>query len=647
MLKAKLKNLKLTTKFSFLVIVILLAFSSVFSLIIYKQLKNRAIEAANENTLIIMTQINAVGSYVRNTLRPKMYQLMQHLNQEDFFVEAMSTTHVSQEVMRLFNAELKDYVYNRVSDRPINKNNIAQDFQLELLNYFRANPEEIAFNGTVNVRGNDVILRAKPIRASHSCMQCHSNEHVAPKGLLKRYPDAQFWRHDESIVGVDIVYVPIDVTISQIKGFAIATYALALTSVFFLFMSLQGAFWSLVSRPLNNLAVLFKAIAKGAEPLNQALPVERHDEIGELTEAFNQLAHHLYEAQKSLQNSAETLRSIFEGITDPVALVNPDCSLEMTNQAYREWITKGISAVFTKKCDPDVCDADTMCPVCYLAKVKKEKKPVSEYWESEDGKYYYIHLYPIFDENGNVYKAVHYVKDITDKMKMHEQMRIAEKMAAVGQLSAGVAHEINNPLGGIRLCFNNLIKTDMDEKTRQEHIELINSALERIQKTVKQLLDFSKTSSLTVSSVNINSVLENVFKLADYYLNKREIELIKDFEPDLPSIMADADKLQQVFLNLLLNAIHAMKDTGGTLTVRTGLQNQHIVIVFEDTGHGISERDLPYIFDPFFTTKGVGEGTGLGLSVSKSIIEQHHGRIDVKSSPAGTVFTIHIPTKPI
>ena len=111
---------------------------------------------------------------------------------------------------------------------------------------------------------------------------------------------------------------------------------------------------------------------------------------------------------------------------------------------------KGVSAVFTKECHSENCDADTLCPVCFLEKAKREKRAVSEYWEDYDEKFYYIHLYPIFDDEGDVIKAVHYVKDITDKKQIEEHMRRAEKLAAIGQLSSGVAHEINNPLGGIK-----------------------------------------------------------------------------------------------------------------------------------------------------------------------------------------------------
>lgn len=408
-------------------------------------------------------------------------------------------------------------------------------------------------------------------------------------------------------------------------------------------MSLQGAFYSLVSKPLNSLKVIFDRIAKGDQPLIQDIPVVSKDEIGELTESFNQMTRHLFNAQENLKKGAETLRSIFEGISDPLALVNPDCTLEITNRAYREWVSKGIDAVFTSKCYPENCDADTMRPVCFLEKLKREKRAVSEYWEGDDKRYYYMHLYPIFDDYGNVIKAVHYVKDITDKKQMEEQMRMAEKLAAVGQLSAGIAHEINNPIGGIRLCFNNLMAMKMDDDAKNMHIDVINSGLERIQGIIRQLLDFSKKSSLNVSSVSINSLIDNVLKLTERLFAQKEIRIFKNLSQDIPDIMIDQNKMEQAFLNIILNAVQEMDGKSGSLTIETSSENGYCKASFTDTGAGIPDEVLPHIFDPFFTTKPIGKGTGLGLSVSKSIVEQHNGQITVETSKKGTKFTVKLP----
>lgn len=641
----KLSSLKLNTKFSLAIALILLIFCVIFSVLLYFQLKDRVIEDANEKTLIILAQIDAVGDYIKNTLRPKMFELLPNANtDEGFVVEAMSTTHVTQEVMRRFNNDLKDYVYRRVSDNPLNPKNKADSLHEGMIKFFRKDRDQKSWNGIIKREGEEFLIRIKGIIAEKGCLKCHGDPAHAPRGLVKKYGSKSGfkWREGD-VIGVESVTIPLAVTLGQIKGIAISTFIFGFATLVFLFISLQGAFWRLVSWPLKRLTTKFEGIVKGTEPLNQDLPIKTEDEIGEMTASFNQMAKYLYDAHEDLKDNAETLRSIFEGISDPLALVNPDCTLEITNHAYRECVTKGISAVFTEECHSENCNDDTLCPVCFLEKVKREKRAISEYWAGNDGRYYNIHFYPILDDDGNVIKAVQYVKDITDKKQIEEQMRKAEKLAALGQLSAGVAHEINNPLGGIRLCFNNLVSTSMDDETRQMHVEMINSGLIRIQDIIKQLLDFSKRSSINVSSVSINSLIESVMKLSDYLISKKEINVIKKLSPGIPDIMVDPSKMEQVFLNIILNAIYSMDGRTGVLTVDTSLNDGYCMASFTDTGQGIPDEVLPYIFDPFFTTKPVGEGTGLGLSVSKSIIEQHNGEILVETSEKGTKFTVKLP----
>lgn len=644
----KLNNLTLSTKFSLAVGFILLIFCVIFSILLYLHLKNRVIEDANERTLVIMTQIGALGDYIKNTLRPKMFQVLPDVKGE-FVVEAMSTTHVTQEVMRIFNNNLlKDYFYKRVSDNPLNPKNKADSFHMGMIAYFQQNKDENkggnSWNDVIKIDGQEFIVRVKSIIAEKGCLKCHGDPKYAPKGLIRKYgADGGFGWKTGKVIGVESIAIPLSVTLGQIKGIAISTFIFGFATLIFLFISLQGAFWSLVSKPLAKLTTVFEGIVKGTETLNQDLPIIAKDEIGELTASFNQMAEYLHNAQEGLKKNAETLRSIFEGISDPLALVNPDCSLEITNRAYREWVTKGINAVFTKECCSAKCDADAICHVCFLDRVKREKRAIFEYWEGADGRYYYVHLYPIFDDGGNVIKAVHYVKDITDKKHMEEKMRRAEKLAAVGQLSAGVAHEINNPLGGIRLCFNNLMATEMDDETRKAHIDMINSGLVRIQDIIRQLLDLSKRSSLSVSLVSINSLIENVLKLTDYVISKKEINIVKKLSSDIPDIMIDPNKMEQIFLNIILNAIQAVDGKSGSLTIETSSENGYCKASFTDTGTGIHDDILPHIFDPFFTTKVVGEGTGLGLSVSKSIVEQHNGEILVETSENGTMFTVKLP----
>lgn len=640
----RLKALSLSTKFTLAIALILTVFCIIFSVILYYHLKERVLEDAGEKTRIILAQIDAVGDYVKEELRPAMFNILNDEKKEDFIIEAMSTTHVRFSVMRRFNKELGDYIYNRVSIDPLNPKNRADELHQRLIEFFNKNREVTVWNGIIKQDGQEYLIRAKPVFVEKGCLICHGRLKDAPKALIRKYNRSRDlnWKEGD-IIGVESVRVPLAATLGEIKGIAISTFIFGILSLFFLFLSLQGAFWSLVTKPLGRLTGTFKNIVDGTEPLSQNIPVHSKDEIGELIISFNQMSRHLYEAQEAMKKQTETLKTIFEGISDPLALIRPDCSVELTNSAYREWMTKGIKAVFKERCEPEKCDPDTICPVCFLKRLKKEKRPLSEYWEDETGRHYYIHLYPIFDDRGDVIKAVHYVKDITERWQMEEQMRLTEKFAAIGQLSAGLAHEINNPLGGIRLCFNNLISTEMDAETRQRHIEVINTGLQKIQDIIKQLLDFSKQTELLKAPYSVNNLIENVLSLTEYIITKKGIKVIKAFDPAIPELMVDKNKMEQVFLNIILNAVQAMDGSNGTLKITTYAENGKCLIAISDTGPGIPEHILPRIFDPFFTTKPVGEGTGLGLSVSKSIVEQHNGKIKVNTSEKGSTFIVELP----
>ncbi len=230
-----------------------------------------------------------------------------------------------------------------------------------------------------------------------------------------------------------------------------------------------------------------------------------------------------------------------------------------------------------------------------------------------------------------------------ERKKTIEVLAQTEKMVSIGRLASGVAHEINNPLGGITLCFKNLMETQVDSLTREKLILAINDGLQKIKGIVEQLLDFSKMTVTEKAPANLNSLINQLLVLLNYPASKKNIKIVSELSEDIPEILIDENKMAQVFVNIMINALQAM-DGGGTLTIRTAKDNGLCVVSFEDTGAGIPPDIMPNIFDPFFTTKGVGEGTGLGLSVSKGIVEQHGGIIEAESMQGvGTIFRIKLP----
>lgn len=230
-----------------------------------------------------------------------------------------------------------------------------------------------------------------------------------------------------------------------------------------------------------------------------------------------------------------------------------------------------------------------------------------------------------------------------ERLKLMDLSLRAEKMASIGLLASGVAHEINNPLGGIILCFKNLTSTKMDKKDRQQHIEVIHSGMQKIQQTVKDLLNFARSAPMEIIPASINDLLNESLKLAGFLLGKRHIRIIRQFQPDMPNAEVDPSKICQVFLNIIINAVQAMGESG-VLTLISGIDKNTCWVKISDTGPGIDPRLKGKIFDSFFTTKDHNSGTGLGLAVSKKLVKQHGGTIEVEiGQKKGASFIVKLP----
>jgi signal transduction histidine kinase len=228
-----------------------------------------------------------------------------------------------------------------------------------------------------------------------------------------------------------------------------------------------------------------------------------------------------------------------------------------------------------------------------------------------------------------------------------EQLVQSRKIAAVGTLTSGIAHELNNPINNIVLTAESL-KEDFKELSQEEAMGLIQDILiqsERASEIVKGLLDFSRAEHPEFEALSIGAVVQDTLKLVRNQLTLSGIHVEQDIPTDLPPVYGERKSLQQVFLNLFINAIQAMLD-GGTLHIgaHPSADSQWMVIDVTDTGVGIDPEHLPQIFDPFYTTKQVGRGTGLGLSVTYGIVEKHGGHIEAKSRVgAGATFTVTLP----
>jgi two-component system, NtrC family, sensor kinase len=235
------------------------------------------------------------------------------------------------------------------------------------------------------------------------------------------------------------------------------------------------------------------------------------------------------------------------------------------------------------------------------------------------------------------------IDDMTARVRLEEQLQHAEKMASVGLLAAGVAHEVNTPLAGIS-SYTQLLRGQLDEADpRQQVLEKIEKQSFRAAKIINGLLNFSRSSGTEFERVDVNKVLADVLSLVEHQLEGSRIRVRRELAPRLPPVRGNENRIQQVFFNLVLNARDAMP-SGGWLTLRTRAEADTVTVEVSDTGHGIRREHIRRIYDPFFTTKGIGKGTGLGLSVSYGIVQEHGGAIFVESAPGqGTTFQVALP----
>ncbi|WP_342346984.1 PAS domain S-box protein [uncultured Nitrospira sp.] len=248
----------------------------------------------------------------------------------------------------------------------------------------------------------------------------------------------------------------------------------------------------------------------------------------------------------------------------------------------------------------------------------------------------------IFSETGEVVGIEGYVVDITQQRALEDQLRKTERLAELGTLASGMAHEIGTPMNVILGRAELLMRKAPDERTRRG-LETIVNQVERITKIMNQLLSFARKRPAERQGVNLEVVMIDVLDVLQERLGTQHIQVINTVTPHLPKVLADPDHMNQVFLNLILNACQAMPD-GGTLSLTLHPNRDTVELTVQDTGIGIPQEQLSKIFDPFFSTKAVGEGTGLGLTVVHGILQEHQGAICVTSVPGqGTTFIVSLP----
>ncbi len=381
---------------------------------------------------------------------------------------------------------------------------------------------------------------------------------------------------------------------------------------------------------------------------------ERHFSSEEISRA-EILAH---QAAIALENarlfqvvsrSQKEWETTFDAMQDCVSVHDTTGKVVRANAALARRLKTTPQKVIGKYCS-ELYGTDTpVHPYCGHAGPKlSESLTVEEVELPQMGGTFQISVGPWYDKNNRLAGSIHVAKDISHEKLLQQQLIQSEKLSAIGELISGIAHELNNPLTGV-MGYSQLLqmRADLDERARESLVK-INHLAARCQKIVQNLLSFARKQRPERKLTSINEILERTVELRSYELLVNNIEIVRDLDPALPLTTADSHQLQQVFLNIITNAEHAMLQAHGRgrliLKTYTDTADNHIVIEMTDDGPGIPEQHLTRIFDPFFTTKEVGRGTGLGLSLSYGIVKEHAGNIYARSRPGeGSSFVIELP----
>ena len=354
-------------------------------------------------------------------------------------------------------------------------------------------------------------------------------------------------------------------------------------------------------------------------------------------------------SRMELLNSRNTLRTLFDSIPASMYIIDQKYNLLAINMSRANRAKQPPNKLVGGICYEKLFGLSEPCSGCRILETYDTLRSTSrihrQWMDDERFIEWEISTYPIQSDEDVPGQAILIEQDVTDKRNLESNLIQSEKLAAVGQLAAGVAHEINNPLAAIIANAQLMLREVPEEnKDLRESLKLIEVAGSRASQVVKNLLGFARKEQYDFERIDLNETIHNALSLVQHEINSRSINIILDLNTHLPLATASKDHLQGVWVNLIMNAIDAFDKKPGEIFISTKFNDDKFIISVIDNGKGISQEKLNRIFEPFFTTKSAGRGTGLGLSVCHRIIKKHGGLISVESKvDQGTKFTISLP----
>jgi len=385
--------------------------------------------------------------------------------------------------------------------------------------------------------------------------------------------------------------------------------------------------------------------------LDILLPVAKHISIAlENALLFQEISREKKEWEKT-----------FDAITDMVWIEDMNRRVIRANRTVLARAGLTSDEAIGKSCGELLDRVGALEEHCICSETMAGKRPCFRELKGMSGSIFHFWTYPLVDDEGRLYSLVHYLKDVTGQKRLEQQLIRSDKLASLGTLVAGIAHEINNPLGIIAGYAEALLDRANDETLRvvpefedfPEYLQTIHNEIFRCKGILRSLLDFARPTGGTFREIDMNELIKEVILLVNHRAKRLNHNIVLKLDRDIPKIFADPGNLRQVFMNIIINSMYFTPE-GGRITIATerladgGLLqlDPGVAVTISDTGAGIDPVMLGKIFDPFFTTKPVGEGTGLGLSICHKIIEEHGGSIDAVSGVnEGTTVIIWLPIK--
>lgn len=370
-------------------------------------------------------------------------------------------------------------------------------------------------------------------------------------------------------------------------------------------------------------------------------------DLTQVSRRLEEAYHTLEERAIQLVNIQDYMQAILRSITSGVITVGPDGSVTTVNVAAErmlgmseaEMVPRRIGLLFR---DDGGIDESLM----RFLRGQTPKMVTDVRVVTVDGRTVHakVAMARMRDPGGRVFGAVVTLEDVSEVRALTDQLIRADRLAAMGELTAGVAHEVRNPLGIIRASVQLVEDPGADPARVQDATRVIKQEIDRLDKVIKALLDFGRPSAPTLRITNVEDVVNDVVLFTRQFAGQAQVEIETVFSAADPTVMADADQLKQVLVNLVSNAVQAMGDGGGTIEVRVWDDDSFVFVSVADTGPGMAPEVLEKVFDPFYSTRD--GGTGLGLTIVHRIIDQHGGRVEVESALGrGTMFTVALPAR--